>query len=200
MFIPQLTPIQPINVIVQQPHEFPGWIIAILSAFAGAILTMGTEYLRGYIDGKMIKEQLNDEFLINFNRVLAASRVLDGSVNEIDDEKSHALMTVKHMLSRLKRDRFDLYFGNQKATVYELDKKQNLSDFYATLAQRPEGLGLLSLEHIEWKHWIDRVVRIGQRFVDETGVSYTPWPDDNEDVYLQLRRAGNQGRRDAGVA
>jgi hypothetical protein len=83
MLIPQVTPIQPINVIVHQPGP-PLWLTIILSALTGAMSAilagLVVEYVRPFMakwrKKKMIRGMLNDEFLANFGELEACLRVL----------------------------------------------------------------------------------------------------------------------------
>lgn len=50
-------------------------------------------------------------------------------------------------------------------------------------------------EHIETMLWLDRVVRRGRYYLEETGLDHQPEQNDNEEIYYRLERAEDQGRK-----
>jgi len=200
MLIPQVTPIQPINVIVQQAPGMPAWIIALISALAGGVLgfagSLAMEYTKPYLTRRTVRKHLNDEFVANLSRVEAASRVLVKAQDSSFTDKSFALLTVDSILSQNKMDRFETYFSTQKNAVYEVDTNQRLIDFYFLLNKRPTDV-VGTREHAETLQWLDRIARIGQYYVSETKMEYTPVPNINETVYLRIIEAEEKGREQA---
>jgi hypothetical protein len=210
MLIPQVTPIQPINVIVQQPGPAL-WLTIILSALTGAISAilggLVVEYVRPHMakwrKKKMIREMLNDEFLANFGELEAALRVLRHAEKGSDSRKSHSLLVLNEIRHRVIQDRYDLCFEKEKGIFYELDKKRRLWAFYEALSRRPKNVAPVG-EHIETLQWLDRVVRRGQYYLEEADLDYQSEQNDNEEIYYRLEKAEErgreQGRRDAGIA
>jgi len=49
MFIPQVTPIQPINVIVHQPPGWPIWATTLFAAAVGGAFGVGTNLVTEYL-------------------------------------------------------------------------------------------------------------------------------------------------------
>ena len=201
MLIPQLTPIQPVNVIVQQPPGAPLWLTIVLSAMTGAASAilggLAVEYLKPYIARlqreKMIRGLLDDEFLANLGELEACLRVLNHASSGSADQKAHTLMVVDEIMHRVTQDRYDLYFEQDKEIVWKIDKTRLLWSFYEALSRKPDDV-TLSTEHIEIQIWIDRVVRRGQSYVEEAGLAYEPGENPNEQIYYELDAAEKKGR------
>jgi hypothetical protein len=201
MLIPQLTPIQPVNVIVQQPPGAPLWLTIVLSAMTGAASAilggLAVEYLKPYITRlqreKMIRGLLDDEFLANLGELEACLRVLNHASSGSADQKAHTLMVVDEIMHRVTQDRYDLYFEQDKEIVWKIDKTRLLWSFYEALSRKPDDV-TLSTEHIEIQIWIDRVVRRGQSYVEEAGLAYEPGENPNEQIYYELDAAEKKGR------
>ena len=205
MFIPQVMPIQPVNVIVQQAPGLPEWVRILISAGAGAVFgilgSLATEYVKPYIVTrrmeKLIRVHLNEEFLANLGELEVAGRILADANGRTDSDKSHALMAVDEILHRVRQDRYDLYFKEEKSVVYHIDSNQHLSLFYATLNRKPKDVAPTS-EHIETMMWINLVVHRGKTYLESAGLRHEPEPNPNQGVYHQLRMAEEAGRRQAG--
>jgi hypothetical protein len=211
MLIPQVTPIQPVNVVVQMPHGAPVWLTIVLSGCIGAVSAilggLSVEYLKPYITRlqreKMIRALLDDEFLANLGELEACLRVLKHASSGTADQKAHTLMVVDEILHRVIQDRYDLYFEQDKEIVWKIDKMRLLWSFYEALSRKPDDV-TLSTEHIETQMWIDRVVRRGRSYLEEAGLSYEPAENPNEQIYYELdqaeRKGREQGRRNAGLS
>jgi hypothetical protein len=204
MFIPQATPIQPINVIVRQAVGMPEWVRILISAGAGAVFgilgSLATEYVKPCIVTgrmeKLISIHLNQEFLENLGELEAAGRILADANERTNSDKDHALMAVDEILRRVRQDRYDLYFRSEKSVVYKIDRSHHLSLFYSTLNREPKRVPPTS-KHIETMMWMNLVVSRGKKYLEGAGLKYEPEPNPNESVYHQLRMAEESGRGNA---
>jgi hypothetical protein len=201
MFIPEVSPIQPVNVIVQQAPGLPAWITVMLSALTGAasaILSgIAIEFLKPYMDRrrmlKMIKDQLNAEFLANLSQLKAAKRIIFDASSRTESDKSLAQGGLNEILREVKQDRYDLYFENDKSIVYEIDKNQNLSAFYSVLNRKPSNV--VSVPYFfEALGWIEWVVSVGQHYLDASHLEERTNSNAQEYIYEQLRLAEERGR------
>jgi hypothetical protein len=201
MLIPQVTPIQPVNVVVQMPPGAPIWLTIVLSGSIGAISAilggLAVEYLKPYIARrqreKMIRGLVDDEFLANLGELEACLRVLKHAFPGTVDQKAHSVMVVDEIMHRVIQDRYDLYFEQDKEIVWAIDKKRLLWSFYEALSRKPEDV-TLSSEHIEIELWIDRVVRRGKSYLEEAELLYEPGENPNEQIYYELDAAEKRGR------
>jgi hypothetical protein len=211
MFIPEVTPIQPVNVIVQQAPGPSYWLTILLSALTGAVSAIlggvFVEYVKPYMakwrKKKMIRRLLNEEFLENFAELEAALRVLRHAEEGTYSQKSHSLLVFDEISHRVIQDRYDLYFGKEKSIFYEIDTKRRLWRFYEALGRKPQNVTPAE-EHIETRLWLDRVVSRGTNYVEQAGLDYDPEKNENEEIYYELTKAEEkgveQGRRNAGLA
>jgi hypothetical protein len=129
MLIPQVTPIQPINVILQQPPGPPLWLTIVLSALTGAVSAIlggvVIEYAKPEIikwsSKRTIKRHVNEEFTLNLSVIEAALRVMRYAEGRPFPYRSEALLAVGEMLRRFRQDRYERYFATDKDMLYELD-------------------------------------------------------------------------------
>jgi hypothetical protein len=61
MFIPQVTPIQPVNVVVQQALGMPEWVRILISAATGALFALGVSLMMEYLRPNIVKRDLKKE-------------------------------------------------------------------------------------------------------------------------------------------
>jgi len=197
MFIPQVTPIQPVNVIVQQAPGIPAWAISLLSAVVGAVLGfiggVAAEYAKPLVNKArmrpIVKKHLHDEFLINYNAVNAAQRILTSGAQLEPSERSYALGQAGQILADIRRDRYDLYFSTEKTLVYEIDQFQTLADYYSVLARKIESGGDEGLEYELVSFKFDSARILGHRLLSETGMEYEPKPNQHERMFHNILEA-----------
>ncbi len=206
MFIPQVTPIQPVNVIVQQAPGPPYWLTILLSALTGAVSAMlggvFVEYVKPYMakwrKKKMIRGLLNDEFLANFAELEAGLRVLRYAEKGPYTRKSHSLVVYGEIRHKVIQDRYDLYFEKEKPIFYAIDTRRRLWRFYDTLARSPQN-ATPAEEYVETLLWLDRVVRRGRNYIEEAELDYNPEKNENEQIYYELEKAEEKGRQPKGA-
>jgi hypothetical protein len=197
MFDPQFTPIQPINVIVQPAPGIPAWAISLLSAGAGAVLGfiggLAAEYAKPLVNKMrmrpIVRNHIQDEFLINYNAVNAAQRILTSGAQMEPPDRSYALRQVREILADIKRDRYDLYFSTEKTLVYEIDKFQTLADFYAVMVRETETAGDERVEYEMVSFKFDSAKILGHRLLSEKGIDYEPKPNQHELMFYNILEA-----------
>jgi hypothetical protein len=180
MFIPQITPIQPINVIVQQPIGWPVWQTTLFSAAIGAILGIAgnvtMEFLKPRIGNFVSRQEVSKQLVIEVTRNLSyleKVRILLRAANRGEAmNKEHA----KYLLSNIWDDRYRHYLADKPILVFEIDRHKQLREFYQMasadlpsaiakggVCESVAGPGTAS-EIIEWvMHWGEMFVTFQSR-------------------------------------
>jgi hypothetical protein len=132
-------PSSPIYVNVQQPPPgMPEWEKLLISAGVGALLgiisNIAMEYVKPWIAKRLLRrtvaDQLAAELADNMNEVDAGKNLLEEEVSKPPNEQETVLTVIRISAGLVKSDRFDYYFAEQKAIVYELDEANLLVTFY----------------------------------------------------------------------
>jgi alkyl sulfatase BDS1-like metallo-beta-lactamase superfamily hydrolase len=186
MFIPQVTPIQPINVVVQQAPGMPEWVRTLLAAVTGAFFgiaaTFVTEYLKRLNLKKEVEKQLGMELMENLTIAENGYRILQEARDSSGEERKQAAARATQMARTINADRFSYYFAGQKSLVYEVDQKKQAGGFYAALKN---ALPLLDKErdfnHIKVAYGV--AVAIGRGYVRDHNLEYVPHKETLGELY-----------------
>ena len=128
----------PVYVTVQQPSGgMPEWVRILISAGVGALFgilsSLVGEYVKPAIAKHQLKKtvstQLGAELMENLSAIESARRVLTGEDFDRMEPKARADFALRIALT-IKGDRFDYYFIQQKALVYQIDEDRSLAGFY----------------------------------------------------------------------
>jgi hypothetical protein len=68
----------------------------------------------------------------------SAHRILNSAADKSEDEKRVAAGYAELIGSGVEMDRFEFYFADQKALVYELDESKSIKTFYRAVKQGTE--------------------------------------------------------------
>ena len=196
MTIPQLSPIQPVNVIIHQdpaPHK---WVSQVGFLLLGSLLTIlagfGSEWLKTFLKKRRMTRELANEAKVNLDRInifnFAWAFAKDNGV---------AISRVSWVLSReieaLRSDLFDHYFSQERPLLYEIDGKRNLISCYDNIRTAKEYLNEAeTLNETSGFELSEMLVGIaGTRayaFLDEKKIDYTQNPNIGEEINGLLER------------
>jgi hypothetical protein len=145
MFTPEVTPIQPINVIVQQAPGMPEWVKILISAGVGALFgivgSLMTEFLKTHFAKRALKkvltEQLVSELSENLDYAETCCETLMTSASGSTETRNDAIARASGTAKYINNDRYKHYFIGEKLLVYKIDPDKSLADFYkhVTLAR-----------------------------------------------------------------
>lgn len=127
MVIPQVTPIQPINVIVQQSADKFEWLKILASGVMGAVFGIigsgATDLIRERRQTKLVFGYLREELELNMSRLIACDKILPNAGGGYPDA---AIGTVNRAIREMHTDRYRYYFENERSIVYKFDQDSNL--------------------------------------------------------------------------
>jgi hypothetical protein len=133
MLIPQLTPIQPINVVVQQPPGLPVWITTLFAAAVGAVFGIASSLLTELFKHRLrvikVRRQLGKELMRNMDQVESGVRILNYAKTKTAEDKTEAIWFVRANLLPANSERFDHISAGDTDLMYEIDESKNLSQF-----------------------------------------------------------------------
>ena len=133
-----------VYVTVQQPSGgMPEWIKILLTAAVGALVgivsSIAMEYVKPWIAKRLmkrtVKTQIYAELLVAGSEAESALRILKSAEGLSAKEREFALQCARMIGSNIESDRFDFYFSDQKALVYEIDQDKLIGVFYKTVRE-----------------------------------------------------------------
>jgi hypothetical protein len=134
MLIPEITPIQPITVTVNQPPGWPLWLTTLFSASVGALFAIATnvvtELFRNRLRKKKAIRQLGAELMENMERIEGAERILKDAETRSVEDKRGALYAVDAYFFPLNSEWFDHLSQTEINSMYEIDHTKELRFFY----------------------------------------------------------------------
>jgi hypothetical protein len=111
----------------------------------------------------------------NLRCVQSAKRLLDETEYSDPSSQKKAFDTVKIICQTIRKNRFDLYFENEKETAYELVASDKLIAFYRALGEKFQAE--LADDGTAGVHfWLGLAVTRGEGYIAEAKVPYTPKP------------------------
>jgi hypothetical protein len=180
----------PIYVTVQQSVAGTAeWVKILITGVIGATFgiasTLAMEYLKPQLvksrTKKTVAEQLASELMDNLARVESAERLLKGADLKPLEDANGSL--APRVLWSLKTDRYELYFGAEKAIVYEIDENQSLSKFYETVKLLREGYDLKGNWHAsELRQVLSGLRHHGDSYISFHKLAYNPVKNPLEDL------------------
>jgi hypothetical protein len=137
MFIPEVTPIQPVNVIVQQAPGIQEWVKILISALVGMLFgivtTAATDWIKEEKQRRRVFGYLRGELDLNMSLLTACNEILrDMRFKRSEDI---GIPTVNKAIREMHTDRFRYWFENERAIVYKFDQDNNLG-FVCDLVDR----------------------------------------------------------------
>jgi len=134
MFIPDITPIQPITVTVNEPPGWPLWLTTLFSASVGALFALGTNLATDLSKGHFRKQKtirkLGKELMENMERIEGSERILKDAENRSVEDKRGAIYAIEAYFFPLRKEWFDHLSQSDINTMYEIDDKRELRMFY----------------------------------------------------------------------
>jgi hypothetical protein len=133
-----------IYVTVQQPSGgMPEWVKILITAAVGALIgivsNIAMEYVKPWIAKRLMKRtvttQIHTELLVAASEAEAAQRILTSGAGKSEEERLLALQCAELIGMGVDSDRYDFYFTDQKALVYEIDKAKGIGVFYSNVKQ-----------------------------------------------------------------
>jgi hypothetical protein len=134
MLIPEITPIQPITVTVNQPAGWPLWLTTLFSASVGAFFAIATNLLTDVVKNHLRRQkaihQLGQELMENMERIEGADRILkDAEKGSVEDQRG-AIYAIEAYFFPLRKEWFEHLSQSDMKSMYEIDDKRELRMFY----------------------------------------------------------------------
>jgi len=191
MFIPQVTPIQPINVVVQQPPGLPVWIATLFAAAVGAVFGIGssllTEYLKHRLRVRKVGRQLGKELMRNMDQVGSGARILNYAKQKKIEDKTDAVWFVRANLLPVNSERYDHISSADTDLMYEIDESKNLNQFYSlakSIAFVDSGSDQAERHNfMRLNVTLDSMAFWGRKFIEEHRLKYVPVESTAENAY-----------------
>jgi len=104
----------------------------------------------------------------------------------------------KRILTVLSWDRYDLYFGSERAIIYELDEDQLLQRFYQAVGQLKLGADLQGQAHwneAELGQWLRASIHFGRQYISKKKLKYRPTPNPLETAFTEAMNAASGGNQ-----
>lgn len=132
-----------VYVTVQQPAGMPEWVKILITVTVGALVgivsNIAMEYVKPWIAKRLMKRtvrtQIHAELLVAGSAAEAAQRILTSAAGKSEDGRRVALGYAELIGSVIESDRYDFYFTDQKALVYEIDEAKLIGTFYKAVKQ-----------------------------------------------------------------
>jgi hypothetical protein len=143
MLLFQVSPVQPVNVVIQQAPGMPEWIKILITAMAGAVVGFVSSLVMEFIKPAIAKRvgrktvlaQLVGELTENISILEACFRILKVDEPHWNVEPALERATFAKLSSSTTDNRYQYYLLEQKAIVYELDEKKQLAEFYGRIKE-----------------------------------------------------------------
>jgi hypothetical protein len=202
MFDPQITPIQPINVIVHNPPSWPLWATTLFSAMVGGIFgtaaNLVTDELKRFRRVRRLRGLLSGELMRNQEQAEAGVRILKDAEGGSATDQARAVGFVAGNVVRFNSERFDRASQADAELLWDIDKGKQLEKFY-DLAKDLKSTGqenvpfadrdfLYTLSTIEsMEYW-------AKEFIEKNKLKYKPEPSVVENMYLAGKRLLEKNR------
>jgi hypothetical protein len=133
-----------VYVTVQQPSAgMPEWIKILLTAAVGALVGIASniamEYVKPWIAKRLMKKtvktQIFTELLAAGSDAESAQRILASAAAQSGEAREFALQCAAIIGSGIESDRYDFYFIDQKALVYEIDEAKLIAVFHKAVKE-----------------------------------------------------------------
>jgi hypothetical protein len=196
---------QTISALPQQVHVIvdrvpptaglPEWAKLLIAAGVGAVFGVGSniamEFIRPIIAKRLLirgmKTQLTAELKHNISVLDAFVRVVDDMEKGATAAHAPDLVFLEVIADEIKRDRFEFYFSNNKADLYELEEVQSLLDFYETVKSPLPGISLGEKQDYSFIKVSGAVlIAVGQTFLKAHGITYDSRAGKRYNVYKRM--------------
>jgi len=184
----------PIYVTVQQPIGMPEWEKTLISAGVGALFgflsSIAMDFVTPYIEKQQIRKtvlrQLTAEAASALGALESCQRIFDAAT-DTQQSQGWAFGFSPIRLGRIFNDRYEFYFREQKAIVYDIDPKGALGTFHVHLQWLAVTAKDSSFKSFHaTRAAIKSGVKLGHAFLDPLNVSVESAHDATEDLYLSL--------------
>jgi hypothetical protein len=137
MLTPDVTPIQPINVIIHQDGGMSELAKTLISALTGALAAIIVAFVIDWIKRLILKREMREhialELMENLSVAERADLMLSGAANEPEGEKQRVVKWARALARLVNSDMFDYYLAEHRSLVYKIDKKKKARGFYEAL-------------------------------------------------------------------
>jgi hypothetical protein len=181
-----------IYVTVQQPPGgMPEWLKILITAGVGALVgicsNIAMEYVKPWVAKRVLKKtvtkQIHDELLKALAAAHSAYRILNSAADKSEDEKRVAAGYAELIGSGVETDRFDFYFADQKALMYELDESNSIKTFYRAVKQGSEAARSLAFDRAKNLFYV--ATNLMEPYIRFHKLTYAPEPNPVEEVFDQ---------------
>ena len=132
----------PNTIYVQQaPGGTSEWSKTLISATIGALVgifsNLAMEYVKPFVTDALMKrtirKQIHAELFKNLNDLEAAVRIGERVDEKSEIEVRIGIKVCGQLLEKVRSDRFEYFFDQQKSLIYEIDPPMVLGAFYETV-------------------------------------------------------------------
>lgn len=152
----------------------------LLSAATGALfgivgnvaMEFAKPYIARHVSKKTVSAQLAAELLGNMDTIEAAVKIITNASDQPNERQHKFAVMAVLLLKGVKTDRFDDYFENQKATVYEIDTGRKLISMYPMATNHLPAM-LDSMDFQQLRETVELVARTAREYILEHNLTYS---------------------------
>ncbi len=204
MFVPEMTPIQPVNVIIHNPPGISEFAKTMLSASVGFLFGIAGNVLMEFVKPKfemqrrkdLVIRQVHPEFLQNMNAVDGAMQLLDAVVDEGETVQMSTCFFANQVLSDFRHDRFDQCFEKEKDAAYAVDNRGNLVRFYEKFKEKMGVAKDMSYQDLRW--FVNGAFLFGRMYLGDAHLERIAKPHPMAELYLEVIAQQKEEKKGAG--
>ena len=189
MFDPQVTPVPPINVVVQNLPDRFAWVPQLIFLFLGSVLTIaggiGSGWIRKRLKIRRKRRELASEVKVNLDKMTAFTLAWEyAHDNSVPIQKVAGRAQAE--VDLLRSDLFDHYFETERPLVYEIDINRSLIGCYDYIKHAKEYVG--QPVHSEIMALCVNIASTrGYAYLEEVGIEYRGNPGMKEEIEKMYR-------------